>query len=116
MVSELQEVLSQPIIPYSSPRQSLSNQHSPYIENIAEYLQFSLVLASQVALVIKNPPANAGDIRDMGLISGSGRSSGGGHGNPPSIPTPVFLPGESHGWRNLVAYSPQGHKELDTTE
>ena len=31
-------------------------------------------------------------------------------------PTPVFLPGESHGQRNLVGYSPQGHKELDTTE
>ena len=27
-------------------------------------------------------PANAGDIRDVGLISGSGRSTGGGHGNP----------------------------------
>ena len=38
--------------------------------------------ASQVALVIKNPPANSGDIRDMGSISGSRRSSGGGHGNP----------------------------------
>ena len=31
-------------------------------------------------------------------------------------PTPVLLPGESHGWRSLVGYSPQGHKELDTTE
>ena len=31
-------------------------------------------------------------------------------------PTPVFLPGESHGWRNLVGYSPWDHKELDTTE
>ena len=31
-------------------------------------------------------------------------------------PTPVFLPGESHGWRSLVSYSPQGHKELDMTE
>ena len=30
----------------------------------------------------KNPPANAGDIRDAGLISGSGRCPGGGHGNP----------------------------------
>ena len=30
--------------------------------------------------------------------------------------TPVFLPGESHGQRSLVGYSPQGHKELDTTE
>ena len=36
---------------------------------------------SQVAIVVKNPPANAGDIRDMGLISGSGRFPGGGHGN-----------------------------------
>ena len=39
--------------------------------------------ASQVALVLKNPPANAGDIRDAGLILGMGRSPGGGHGNPP---------------------------------
>ena len=31
-------------------------------------------------------------------------------------PTPVFLPGESHEWRSLVGYSPQGQKELDTTE
>ena len=31
-------------------------------------------------------------------------------------PTPVFLPGESHGQRNLVGYSPWGCKELDTTE
>ena len=33
-------------------------------------------------LVVKNLPANAGDIRDMGSIPGSGRSPGGGHGNP----------------------------------
>ena len=38
--------------------------------------------ASQVVLVVKNPPAKAGDIRDSGLIPGSGRSPGGGHGNP----------------------------------
>ena len=37
--------------------------------------------ASQVALVIKNLPANAGDIRDAGLIPGSGRFPGGGHDN-----------------------------------
>ena len=37
---------------------------------------------SQVALVVKNLPANAGDIRDMGLIPGSGRSPGRGNGNP----------------------------------
>ena len=31
-------------------------------------------------------------------------------------PIPVLLPGESHGWRSLVGYSPQGRKESDTTE
>ena len=35
-----------------------------------------------MALVVKNPPATAGDIRDASSISGSGRSPGGGHGNP----------------------------------
>ena len=38
--------------------------------------------ASQVILVVKNPSAIAGDIWDAGLIPGSGRSPGGGHGNP----------------------------------
>ena len=38
--------------------------------------------ASKVALVVKNLPANAGDIRDSGLISGSGRGPGIGYGNP----------------------------------
>ena len=33
-------------------------------------------------LVVKNLPANAGDVRDAGLISGSGRPPRGGHGNP----------------------------------
>ena len=37
---------------------------------------------SQVVLVVKNPPANAGNIRDAGWIPGLGRSSGGGHGYP----------------------------------
>ena len=37
---------------------------------------------SQVALVVKNPPANVGDVRDEGLIPASGRSPGGGHGTP----------------------------------
>ena len=38
--------------------------------------------ASQVVLVVKSLPANAGDIRDMGLIPVSGRSLGGGYGSP----------------------------------
>ena len=49
-------------------------------------------VASQVMLVVKNPPASAGDIRDSGSVQESGRASGGGHGNPL-----IFLPGESHG-------------------
>ena len=55
--------------------------------------------ASQVALVAKNPPADAGD---AGSIPRSGRSSGGVYGNP----HPVFLPGKPHGQWNLVGYSP----------
>ena len=35
-----------------------------------------------MVLVVKNPPANAGDIRNSGSIPGSGRSPGGGHGSP----------------------------------
>ena len=35
-----------------------------------------------MVLVVKNPPVSVGDIRDAGLIPGSGRSPGGGHGNP----------------------------------
>ena len=35
-----------------------------------------------MVLVVKNPPDNAGDVRDMGSISDSGRSPEGGHGNP----------------------------------
>jgi len=62
--------------------------------------------------VVKNPPANAGDIRDMSLIPGSGRSPGTGNGNP----LQYTCLKKSHGERSLVGYSPQDHKELDTTE
>ena len=41
-----------------------------------------LVGASQVVLMVKNPPANTGDARDAGSIPGWGRSPGEGHGNP----------------------------------
>ena len=61
------------------------------------------MVATLVALVVKNPPANAGDLTDMGLIPGLGRSPG---GERAWQPTPVFLPGESHGQRSLVGYSP----------
>ena len=45
-----------------------------------KYYVLSLIWASQVPLVVKNPPANAGDIRDAGLIPGLGRPPG--KGNP----------------------------------
>ena len=61
--------------------------------------------APQVAPVVKNLPANAGDIRDMGLIHGSGRFPW----RRAWQPTPVFVPGESHGQRSLAGYSPWGH-------
>ena len=65
-----------------------------------------------VLLVVKNPPASAGDVRDVDSILESGRSPGGGHGNP----IPVFLPGEVHGPRSLAGYSPSRDKESDMTE
>ena len=52
-----------------------------YLKNIFGSLQ-RLHGASQVVLVVKNLPANAGDLRVTGLILGSGRSPGGGHGDP----------------------------------
>ena len=59
--------------------------------------------------VVKNPPANAGD---AGSVPGSGRSPGGGHGNP----FHGILLGKSRGQRSLVGYRPWGCKESDTTE
>ena len=64
------------------------------------------------ALVVKNLPASAGDVKDTTSIPRSGRFPGGGDDNP----FPVFLPGEIHGQRSLAGYSPWGHKESDTTE
>ena len=58
--------------------------------------------ASQMALVVKDPPASAGDIRDAGLIPESGRALGRGHGNPlqySCLKSP-------HGWRSLTGYGP----------
>ena len=56
--------------------------------------------------MIKNPPANAGDRGDVGLIPWRRKWQ----------PTAVLLPGKFHGERSLVGYSPWGRKESDTTE
>ena len=63
--------------------------------------------------VVKNSPANAGDARDMGSISGSGRSI---TWRRKWQATPVCLSGKSHGQRSLGGYSPRGRKESDMTE
>ena len=57
--------------------------------------------ASQVALVVENLPANAGDIRDGGTIPGSGRSPGGGYGNPLQYSC-LENPMDRGAWRAIV--------------
>ena len=64
-----------------------------------------------VALVEKNLPANAGDVRDMGLIPGSRRSPGGGHCNPLQYSC-WENPMDRRTWRATA----HGGKESDTTE
>ena len=70
-----------------------------------------LVTMAGWPLVVKNLPANVGDIRDTGSIL---------VGKIPwrrkREPTPISLPGKSHGQCSLAGYSPWGRKELDTTE
>ena len=67
---------------------------------------------SQVALVVKNPPANAGDIEDVGLIPGLGRSPGGGHGSPLQCSC-LDNPMDRGAWGATVYW---GCTESDTTE
>ena len=65
-----------------------------------------------MVLVVKNLPANTGNIRDVGSIPGSGRAPGGGNGNPlqhSCLENPMDRV-------NLAGYSPQGDKESNPTE
>ena len=66
-----------------------------------------------VVLVVKNLPANAGDIRDVGSIPGLGRSLGEKHGNPVQYSC-LKNPMDIGDW--WAIYSPWGHNELDMTE
>ena len=52
------------------------------VSDMTEHVSIQTWERPQAVLVVKNLPANAGDLRDVGLIPGSGRSLGGGHGNP----------------------------------
>ena len=61
--------------------------------------------------MVKNLSAVQGEARDKGLILGLGKSPGERNGYPLQN-----SPGESHGQKSLVGYSPWHHKELDRTE
>ena len=64
-----------------------------------------------MALEVKYPPANIGDIRDTASIPGWEDPLG-----KAWQPTPAFLPGKSQAQRSLAGYSPWSHKELAMTE
>ena len=87
----------------------LSARDVPVLCQDSSLLPFAIshLGASQVTLVVKSPPANAGDLRDTGSIPGSGRSPGGEHGH--SLQYPCLE--NPHGQRNLVGYSPWGRIE-----
>ena len=69
-------------------------------------------LSGFAALLVKNPPANAGDARDMGWIPGSGRSPGVGNGHPLQYSWLENSMDREAWW----ATGPGGCKELDMTE
>ena len=82
-------------------------------ENFHEYSGYLLVIrASQVALVVKNLPANTGDARDASLVPGLGRSPGVGNGTPLQCPCLKNAMNK----RSLMGCSPWGCKESDTTD
>ena len=75
-----------------------------------QHCLFSQSQASLMAQWVKNPPSNTGD---TGSIPGSGRSPGGGNGNPLQQYSCLK---KFHGQRSFAVNSAQGHKESDTTE
>ena len=98
---------------YSVLCDDLKGKETPKIGNMCIYTTDSGFPGSS-ACKIKNPPAvqEMKVVRDGSSTPGSGRSPGGGHGNPlqhSCLENP-------HGQRSLVGYSPWGLKETDTTE
>ena len=71
-----------------------------------------------MVLVVKNPPANAGDIRDTGSIPGLGRSPGRGHGNPLQYSCLENPMDRGAGWATVyrVIKSWTGLKQLSTAQ
>ena len=79
----------------ATQRTAQPNSAQVLAHKILRYHQMGAVLALPDCSVVKNLPANAGDAGAAVFIPGSGRAPGVGNGKP----TPVFLPGESHGQR-----------------
>ena len=71
----------------------------------------SIMLSCQVTLVVKNPPARAGNVRAVGSVPGRKIPW-----RKAQQPTLVFLPGEPHGQRSLSGSGPQGHTQSDTID
>ena len=94
----------------SVPRVNKSNL---FIKSNKVSLGTQLTWASRVVVVIKNPSANPRDTGESGSIARSGRSAGGGKGNPLQN---SCLENSMDRGRSLAGYSPWGHKELDITE
>ena len=94
----------------SVPRVNKSNS---FIKSNKVSLGTQLTWASRVVVVIKNPSANPRDTGEAGSIPRSGRSAGGGKGNPLQN---SCLENSMDRGRSLAGYSPWGHKELDITE
>ena len=82
-----------------------SRPFSSLVPDLNAYRETQVPQVVRICLPLQEPT------RDTGSIPGSGRSSGG-RGNP----LQYSCPGESHGQRNLVGYSPWGCKESDMTE
>ena len=73
---------------------------------------YSVLMDSQVVLVVKNLPASLGDARGTGSIPGLGRFPG----SRKWQPAPVFVPGKFHGQRSLAGYSPWGCRDWNMAE
>ena len=72
------------------------------------YIYLQWLWSSQEALVVKNPPPNAGDGRECGFDPWVGKILW----RWAWQPIPVFLPGESHRQRSLVGYNPMGSQRV----
>ena len=103
-------------IPESSKKQNLNLLHAGNYLNSIYFVRITIYRASQVALVVRNSPAKARDIRDTGSIPGSGRSPGGGHGNALQYSS-LENPMDREAWQatvHRVAQSQARLKQLST--